>query len=53
MEKKNQYTSDELNQFEIWVDELIIWMFSNPNDRYTILQIIKKAYDFGKENEKT
>ena len=44
---KRQYTNDELNQFEIFTDDLIRWMFSKPNDRHTILSTIKLAHEFG------
>lgn len=44
---KREYTNDELNQFEIFTDDLIKWMFHTPNDRHPILNTIKLAHGFG------
>ena len=45
------YTDDELHTFDVLREDLIIWMFHSPNDSHPILEIIKKAYEFGKEKQ--
>lgn len=47
---EDKYTSHELKRLEKMVDDLIIWMFHTPNDRYPIEKMMKGAFDFGKES---
>jgi len=44
---KKQYTDEELQSFEKMMEELVVWMFYQPNQSHPILEIIKKAYDLG------
>ena len=45
---KEEYTSEELKILDEITDELVIWMFSRPNDRFVILTQLKRAYQLGK-----
>jgi len=47
----NEYTANELNEFQIIADDLILWMFTRPDDKHPILQAIKRAFDFGRDSQ--
>lgn len=49
---KDRWTDEELIEIEVLTDDLIVWMFHKPNDRYPLEKIIKKAIIFGKEKKK-
>ena len=47
MSKTIQYTDDELNQLEIFTDDLIIGIFNTKDKRYWIIKMLKKAFELG------
>ena len=44
----DKYTDDELNEFEIITDDLILALFETKDKRYWITKMLKKAFDIGK-----
>ena len=49
--EKIQYTNAELQMFEKLMEELVVWMFYQPNSSHPILEIIKKAYNEGRDRK--
>jgi hypothetical protein len=47
MKKFIDYTNKELLELQKIKDELIIWMYHNPNDSYPIIAQLKKAFQLG------
>lgn len=41
------YTDKELDELQKIKDDLIIWMFHNPNDSNPIMVQLKKAFQLG------
>ena len=48
---KDKWTNKELKETDILTDDLIIWTFHKPNERYPIEAIIKKAILFGRKKK--
>lgn len=51
IKETHKLSDDELNIIEKLTDDLVIWMFNKPNDRYPIVNIIQKAYLMGRNSK--
>ena len=50
---REEFTTKELELFESFEKELIIWMFGVTDKRYAIRETIKKAYLAGKKSARS
>lgn len=51
MDRKS-YTNLELKMFEKMCEDLIIWMFNTQDKRHAILEVIKRAFEYGRSKRK-
>lgn len=52
MEKQILYSSDEINELEIIIDDIIISIFDTKDKRYAILKQLKRAFELGTKHNK-